>query len=206
MDYVTCGGMGSYFYFSYDDLLVVPQRLGGSLVATEVVSHARVQAQSYIRMQAAAEEALAAGDADMVSIVRGQIGRPASDGQGPLWAPRRRAPCLYLVQPVVLGQAVVRTTWISAPVTRRRAGSSSGRDPLRRRAVARTGTRRRWGTSRVGGLGGAGRRRRSAATTSRCTNWRTSSAVSGGSPAASPVWRKILDHLGWYVASLPTPV
>jgi hypothetical protein len=78
MDYVTCG-TGSYFGF---DMIIPPslfdQRLGEPYAAAlkEVVHHALVQAESHIRTPAAAEEVLAAGHADMVSIVRGQIADP----------------------------------------------------------------------------------------------------------------------------------
>jgi 2,4-dienoyl-CoA reductase-like NADH-dependent reductase (Old Yellow Enzyme family) len=78
MDYVTCG-TGSYFDFHQ----IIPpslyeQRLGEPFAAAlkAVVRHARVQAESHIRTPAAAESVLAAGHADMVSIVRGQIADP----------------------------------------------------------------------------------------------------------------------------------
>ena len=78
MDYVTCG-TGSYFDFHQ----IIPpslyeQRLGEPFAAAlkGVVRHAKVQAESHIRTPAAAEAVLAAGHADMVSIVRGQIADP----------------------------------------------------------------------------------------------------------------------------------
>jgi 2,4-dienoyl-CoA reductase-like NADH-dependent reductase (Old Yellow Enzyme family) len=78
MDYVTCG-TGSYFDFAK----IIPtsleaQRLGVPYAAAlrAVVTHAVVQAESHIRTPEAAEEVLAAGQADMVSIVRGQIADP----------------------------------------------------------------------------------------------------------------------------------
>ncbi len=78
MDYVTCG-TGSYFDFHQ----IMPpslydQRLGEPFAAAlkGVVRHALVQAESHIRTPAAAEAVLAAGHADMVSIVRGQIADP----------------------------------------------------------------------------------------------------------------------------------
>jgi 2,4-dienoyl-CoA reductase-like NADH-dependent reductase (Old Yellow Enzyme family) len=78
MDYVTCG-TGSYFDFAK----IIPtsleaQRLGVPFAAAlkGVVTHAKVQAESHIRTPEAAEEVLAAGHADMVSIVRGQIADP----------------------------------------------------------------------------------------------------------------------------------
>ena len=78
MDYVTCG-TGSYFHFE----AIIPTslfdaRLGEPFAAAlkAVVQHALVQAESHIRTPAAAEAVLAAGHADMVSIVRGQIADP----------------------------------------------------------------------------------------------------------------------------------
>ena len=78
MDYVTCG-TGSYLDFHQ----IIPpslydQRLGEPYAAAlkAVVSHALVQAESHIRTPAAAEAVLAAGHADLVSIVRGQIADP----------------------------------------------------------------------------------------------------------------------------------
>lgn len=78
MDYVTCG-TGSYFDFSdlipsflFADKLGVPfaERL------KKVVTHARVQAESHIRTPENADYVIASGQADMVSIVRGQIADP----------------------------------------------------------------------------------------------------------------------------------
>ena len=78
MDYVTCG-TGSYFDFHQ----IIPtslydQRLGEPFAAAlkGVVRNALVQAESHIRTPEAAEAVLAAGHADMVSIVRGQIADP----------------------------------------------------------------------------------------------------------------------------------
>ena len=78
MDYVTCG-TGSYFSF---ESIIPPslyeQRLGEPFAAAlkAAVRNAVVQAESHIRTPAAAEAVLAAGHADMVSIVRGQIADP----------------------------------------------------------------------------------------------------------------------------------
>ena len=75
MDYVTCG-TGSYFSFNgIIPTFQLPQRLGEPYAARlrDVVHHARVQAESHIRTPENAEQVLADGHADMVSIVRGQI-------------------------------------------------------------------------------------------------------------------------------------
>jgi 2,4-dienoyl-CoA reductase-like NADH-dependent reductase (Old Yellow Enzyme family) len=78
MDYVTCG-TGSYFdFYKLMPTSLYPQRLGAPFAARlkSVVSHALVQAESHIRTPEAAEAVIAAGQADMVSIVRGQIADP----------------------------------------------------------------------------------------------------------------------------------
>jgi 2,4-dienoyl-CoA reductase-like NADH-dependent reductase (Old Yellow Enzyme family)/thioredoxin reductase len=78
MDYVTCG-TGSYFNFT----AIIPNafhadKLGAphAEALKQVVKHARVQAEAHIRTPANAEEVLRSGQADMVSIVRGQIADP----------------------------------------------------------------------------------------------------------------------------------
>ena len=78
MDYVTCG-TGSYFdFYKLMPTSLYPARLGEPFAAAlkQVTSHALVQAESHIRTPEAAESVLAAGHADMVSIVRGQIADP----------------------------------------------------------------------------------------------------------------------------------
>jgi 2,4-dienoyl-CoA reductase-like NADH-dependent reductase (Old Yellow Enzyme family) len=78
MDYVTCG-TGSYFdFYQIIPTSLYPQRLGVPYAAAlkTVVRHALVQAESHIRTPEAAEAVLAAGQADLVSIVRGQIADP----------------------------------------------------------------------------------------------------------------------------------
>jgi 2,4-dienoyl-CoA reductase-like NADH-dependent reductase (Old Yellow Enzyme family) len=78
IDYVTCG-TGSYFdFFPIIPVSLYEQQLGVPFAAAlkRVVSNAVVQAESHIRTPAAAEAVLAAGHADLVSIVRGQIADP----------------------------------------------------------------------------------------------------------------------------------
>ncbi len=96
MDYITCG-TGSYFNFTgiiptvfHADKLGAPH----AEALKQVVKHARVQAESHIRTPANAEDVLRSGQADMVSIVRGQIADPhwvakARDGR-----PEDVRPCL----------------------------------------------------------------------------------------------------------------
>lgn len=78
MDYVTCG-TGSYFEFTgiipnvfFADKLGVPY----AEALKKIVKHAKVQAESHIRTPENANYVIAAGQADMVSIVRGQIADP----------------------------------------------------------------------------------------------------------------------------------
>ena len=78
VDYITCGS-GSYFdhsavmpSFLYPDKLGAPY--AGALKA--VCKHTRIQAESHIRTPENANEVISSGQADMVSIVRGQIADP----------------------------------------------------------------------------------------------------------------------------------
>jgi 2,4-dienoyl-CoA reductase-like NADH-dependent reductase (Old Yellow Enzyme family)/thioredoxin reductase len=78
MDYVSVG-TGSYVDFSQIIPTFLYDEMKGPPLAAEirgVVRHAVVQAESHVRTPANAEEVLAAGMADMVSIVRGQIADP----------------------------------------------------------------------------------------------------------------------------------
>ena len=77
-DYVTVG-TGSYFEFTrlmptfvYEDKLGPPyaERI------KQVVRHAKVQSESHIRTPENADYVIGSGQADMVSIVRGQIADP----------------------------------------------------------------------------------------------------------------------------------
>ena len=78
MDYVTCG-TGSYFTFE----TIIPtyqqaDKLGVQYAERlkSVVRHAKVQAESHVRTPENADYVVASGQADMVSIVRGQIADP----------------------------------------------------------------------------------------------------------------------------------
>jgi 2,4-dienoyl-CoA reductase-like NADH-dependent reductase (Old Yellow Enzyme family)/thioredoxin reductase len=88
IDYVTCG-TGSYFdFYKLMPTFIYPERLGTDLseVIKANVSHALVTAESHIRTPENAEAVLSAEQADLVSIVRGQIADPhlankASEGR-----------------------------------------------------------------------------------------------------------------------------
>ena len=78
LDYVTCG-TGSYFDFhKLMPTFIYPERLGVDLAAVLklAVSNALVIAESHIRTPENAEAVLSAKQADLVSIVRGQIADP----------------------------------------------------------------------------------------------------------------------------------
>ena len=78
MDYVTCG-TGSYFSFGgiipnvfFADKLGAPH----AEALKQVVKHSKVQCEAHVRTPENANYVVASGQADMVSIVRGQIADP----------------------------------------------------------------------------------------------------------------------------------
>ncbi len=78
IDYISCGTGG---YFNFAELMPTFQfadKLGAPLAEAlkNVVRHARVLAESHIRTPENADYLIAAKQADMVSIVRGQIADP----------------------------------------------------------------------------------------------------------------------------------
>lgn len=78
VDYVTCG-TGSYFdFYKIMPTFLYPEKLGADLAAVlkSTVRHALVTAESHIRTPENAESVLREGQADLVSIVRGQIADP----------------------------------------------------------------------------------------------------------------------------------
>jgi 2,4-dienoyl-CoA reductase-like NADH-dependent reductase (Old Yellow Enzyme family) len=96
VDYVSCG-TGNYFDFAG----IIPpslyeQRLGEPFAAElkKVVTHALVQCESHVRTPEAAEAVLAAGHADLVSVVRGQIADPHLVAKARAGLPERVRPCI----------------------------------------------------------------------------------------------------------------
>lgn len=78
VDYLSCGTGG---YFNFAELMPTFQfadKLGAPLAEAlkRVVCFAKVQAESHIRTPEAANTVVASGQADLVSIVRGQIADP----------------------------------------------------------------------------------------------------------------------------------
>lgn len=96
IDYMTCG-TGSYFDFYplmptvlYEDKLGVPY----AEALKQVVKHTRIQAESHIRTPENADYVIASGQADMVSIVRGQIADPHMANKAREGRPEDVRPCL----------------------------------------------------------------------------------------------------------------
>lgn len=78
LDYISCGTGG---YFNFSELIPTfqyPDKLGAPIAQAlkAVVRHAKVQCESHIRTPENADDILASGWADMVSIVRSQIADP----------------------------------------------------------------------------------------------------------------------------------
>ena len=96
MDYVTCG-TGSYFEFTgIIPTVFAPDKYGVPFAEglKAVVRNARVQAESHIRTPENAEYVVASGQADMVSIVRGQIADPHLAAKAREGRPEDIRPCL----------------------------------------------------------------------------------------------------------------
>ena len=78
VDYVTCGA-GSYLEF---DAIIPPFTHGEKLTTPMtallkgVVKHAKITSEAGVRTPDNAETILSSGEADLVSIVRGQIADP----------------------------------------------------------------------------------------------------------------------------------
>ena len=96
MDYVTCG-TGSYFNHTgiipnvfYADKLGAPH----AEALKQVVKHAKVQCEAHIRTPENANNVVSSGQADMVSIVRGQIADPHLANKAKVGRPEDIRPCL----------------------------------------------------------------------------------------------------------------
>lgn len=77
-DYITCGTGGYFSHGKIIPTIIYPDRLGAPYAEAlkQVVTHAKVQCESHIRTPDAADYVIASGQADLVSIVRGQIADP----------------------------------------------------------------------------------------------------------------------------------
>jgi 2,4-dienoyl-CoA reductase-like NADH-dependent reductase (Old Yellow Enzyme family)/thioredoxin reductase len=115
-DYVTIG-TGSYYDFTkiiptflYEDKLGPPF----AEAFKRVVKHVKVQAESHIRTPDNADYVIAAGQADMVSIVRGQIADPHMANKAREGRPEDIRPCISCNQ-MCWGRRY-RDYWISCLV------------------------------------------------------------------------------------------
>ena len=199
MDYVTCG-TGSYFDFhALMPTSLYPARLGESASASlkSVVRHAVVQAESHIRTPAGAEAVLAAGHADMVSIVRGQIADPHLVAKARAGQAERVRPCISCNQ-LCWGRRS-RDYWISCLVN-----PSVGREAT-------------WGVGRVspaavpgrvlvvgGGPAGLEAARMGAERGHAVVLVEAGEELGGQWRLAGrqPSRRQVLDHLAWYESEL----
>ncbi len=78
LDYVSCGSGNYVDYERVMPTFVYGEKQGVPLAAAlkQVVTHAKVTAESHIRTPENADYTIASGDSDLVSIVRGQIADP----------------------------------------------------------------------------------------------------------------------------------
>jgi 2,4-dienoyl-CoA reductase-like NADH-dependent reductase (Old Yellow Enzyme family)/pyruvate/2-oxoglutarate dehydrogenase complex dihydrolipoamide dehydrogenase (E3) component len=124
-DYVSCG-TGSYFDFTkiippfiYEDKLGAPF----AEALKQVAKHVKVQAESHIRTPENADYVIASGQADMVSVVRGQIADPHLANKARDGRPEDIRPCISCNQ-MCWGRRS-RDYWISCLVN-----PSAGREFL----------------------------------------------------------------------------
>ena len=116
IDYVTCG-TGSYFdFYPLMPTVLYADKLGAPYAEAlkQVVRHARVQCESHIRTADNADAVIASGQADMVSIVRGQIADPELGNKAREGRPEDVRPCLSCNQ-MCWGRRY-RDYWISCLV------------------------------------------------------------------------------------------
>jgi 2,4-dienoyl-CoA reductase-like NADH-dependent reductase (Old Yellow Enzyme family)/thioredoxin reductase len=199
IDYVTCG-TGSYFDFSkLIPTFLFEDKLGARFAEglKAVVSHARVQAESHIRTPENADTVIGSGQADMVSIVRGQIADPHMANKARAGRADEVRPCISCNQ-MCWGRRS-RDYWISCVVN-----PSAGREF-------------QWGGDRFapaerprrvlvvgGGLAGLETARVAAERGHRVTLAEAAPQVGGQSRLAGlqPRRSQILDLLDWYEAQL----
>jgi len=78
MDYVTCGSGGYLDFGSLMPTFMYGEKLGADLASAvkQTVNHAVVTCESHVRTPENGDYVVASGEADLVSIVRGQIADP----------------------------------------------------------------------------------------------------------------------------------
>jgi 2,4-dienoyl-CoA reductase-like NADH-dependent reductase (Old Yellow Enzyme family)/thioredoxin reductase len=199
IDYVTCG-TGSYFdFFKLMPTFLYADKLGVPFAEAlkQVTAHARVQAESHIRTPENADYVIASDQADMVSIVRGQIADPHMASKAQADRPGDIRPCISCNQ-MCWGRRS-RDYWISCLVN-----PSAGREfewggePLaaaaRPRQVLVVG----------GGPGGLEAARVAAGRGHKVTLAEASHQLGGQFRFAGmqPRRAQILDLIGWYERQL----
>ena len=161
-DYVTCG-TGSYFDFTgLIPTVFFADKLGAPYAEAlkAVTRHMKVQAESHIRTPENAEYVVASGQADMVSIVRGQIADPHLANKAQAGRAEDIRPCLSCNQ-MCWGRRF-RDYWISCLIN-----PSAGRewewggDRFSRAEAAQAGAGGGRRAGRAGGRAGRGRTRAS---------------------------------------------
>jgi len=199
IDYVTCG-TGSYF----DSTKLIPtspfeERLGQPFARAlkQVVRHAAVQAESHIRTPANAETVLAAGDADLCSLVRAQIADPQLAAKALESQPEDIRPCISCNQLCIARR--LRDYWISCLVN-----PAAGRETA-------------WGGERAapaaqpkrvlvvgGGPAGLEAARVAAERGHRVTLVERGAELGGQwrLAARQPTRHQIAEHLAWYATQL----
>ena len=199
IDYITCG-TGSYFdFYKLMPTFVYAEKLGAPFAEAlrRAVSHTRVQAESHIRTPENADYVIASGQADMVSIVRGQIADPHMATKAMQDRPQDIRPCISCNQ-MCWGRRS-RDYWISCLVN-----PSAGREF-------------EWGGDRFsaaatprrvlvvgGGPGGLETARAAAARGHRVTLAEAAHQLGGQFRLAGmqPRRAQILDLLDWYEGQL----
>jgi len=199
LDYVTCG-TGSYFdFYKLMPTFLYDDKLGPPFAAAlkRVVRHARIQAESHIRTPENANAVIASGEADMVSIVRGQIADPHMANKAMEDRPQDIRPCISCNQ-MCWGRRS-RDYWISCLVN-----PSAGREfqwggdrfeaSIAQRSVLVVGA----------GPGGLETARAAAARGHRVTLAEASHRIGGQFRLAGmqPRRAQILDLLDWYEGQL----
>jgi 2,4-dienoyl-CoA reductase-like NADH-dependent reductase (Old Yellow Enzyme family) len=199
MDYITCG-TGSYFRAEP----IIPTHLhegleGASSAARlkEAVRHARVQAESRIDHPDKAEAIIAAGRADLCSLVRAQIADAHLVAKTKAMQPERIRPCIACNQQCIARR--YRDYWISCLVN-----PSAGRewqwggDRIKRSGRARH-------VVVVGaGPGGLEAARVAAERGARVTLIEKAQEIGGQwrLAARQPTRQRIADHIQWYAGEL----
>ena len=199
MDYITCG-TGSYFRNQPIIPTHVHEGLEGAPSAARLkgaVRHAAVQAEARIDHPDKAEAIIAAGQADMCSMVRAQIADPHLVAKTKAMQPERIRPCIACNQQCIARR--YRDYWISCMVN-----PSVGREwEWGGDRIKRTGRDRH--VVVVGaGPGGLEAARVAAERGARVTLIDKLNEIGGQwrLAARQPTRQRIADHIKWYAGEL----